>query len=42
MECCKCEKGIDLKQEDTYFRDYIGEVWCKACIREEYKVNYKS
>lgn len=40
MECCRCDKEIDLKDEDTYHYDYTGDVWCAECMREELKRKY--
>lgn len=40
MECCKCEKEIDPKDEDSYLLDYVGDVWCKGCMKEELKIKY--
>ena len=35
MECCQCDKEIDLEKVDTYLYDYMGDVWCNACMKEE-------
>ena len=35
MECCRCDKEIDLDKEDAYNYDYMEEVWCKECMEEE-------
>lgn len=35
MECCRCDREINLEKENTYHYDYMGDVWCKTCMDEE-------
>ncbi|MFS0815387.1 hypothetical protein ABC382_00265 [Lysinibacillus sp. 1P01SD] len=35
MECCQCGGVIDLDQKGTYEYDYVGDTWCKPCMKEE-------
>ncbi|MDU1838654.1 MAG: hypothetical protein E6780_03665 [Staphylococcus epidermidis] len=35
MECCQCEKEIDLTKKQEYEYDYVGNLWCKNCMEKE-------
>lgn len=40
MECCRCDKEIDLAKELDYEYDYAGNIWCKPCMEEEVNRKY--
>lgn len=33
MECCMCDKEIDLDKKGEY--DFVGDLWCKECMEKE-------
>jgi len=37
MECVRCEKEL-LEEEIEY--DYMGNEWCKECMKEEMEREY--